>query len=143
MKKVILIISFAFLLVACSSQKPTDPNWRPDLTTANFGKYPTNYPVIIKKWGEKNFDNHNMISYLSMSNPREEYLVINPDDKDVIYGYSVCAIIGGIKNESYYKPFKKYWFFIRDGKIIDQRDLDAGYNTVIYRDHKINCDDKY
>jgi len=37
--------------------------------------------------------------------------------------------------------FKKYWFFIRNGKVIEQRDLEYGYNKVIYRDHKINCDE--
>lgn len=140
MKKIISITSFALFLAACSST-PTDPNWRPDMNNANFGKYPTNYPELIKNWGDDNFDNPKTISYLSISSPREEYIVNDSEKQEATFGYSVCANIGGIKSEGYYKPFKKYWFFIRNGKVLEQRDLDYSYNKVIYRDHKVNCDD--
>ncbi|WP_392551644.1 hypothetical protein RHO13_02070 [Orbus wheelerorum] len=140
MKKALGIVSLVWLLAACSST-PTDPNWRPDMTNANFGKYPTNYPELIKKWGDNHFDDAKAVSYVSMSSPREEYLVEDSEKQQAIFGYSVCANIGGVKSEGYYKPFKKYWFFIRNGKVVEQRDLEYGYNKVIYRDHKINCDE--
>ena len=142
MKKILTISTLACLLIACSGTKSTDPNWRPDLTHADFGSYPTNYPEIIKKWGKKFFDNPKSINYLSISSPREESLVTDSENQEAIYGYSVCANINGIKNEGYYKPFKKYWFFIRNGKVIEHRDIDFAYNKVIYREHKVNCDDK-
>ncbi|WP_392562002.1 hypothetical protein RHO12_00400 [Orbus sturtevantii] len=140
MKKYLSIASLVCLLAACSST-PTDPNWRPDMVGANFGKYPTNYPELIKQWGSNHFDDAKAINYVSMSSPREEYLVEDSEKQQAIFGYSVCVNIGGVKSEGYYKPFKKYWFFIRNGKVIEQRDLEYGYNKVIYRDHKINCDD--
>ncbi|GAA5108675.1 hypothetical protein GCM10023211_11220 [Orbus sasakiae] len=140
MKKVLGIVSLAFIISACSST-PSDPNWRPDMHNADFGKYPTHYPQLIKAWGDDHFDDSATISYLSMSSPREEYIVKDSEKQQAIFGYSICANIGGVKSEGYYKPFKKYWFFIRNGKVVEQRDLEYSYNKVIYRDHKINCDD--
>ncbi|RKS87264.1 hypothetical protein DES39_0484 [Orbus hercynius] len=140
MKKMLSLTGLVLVLAACSSIT-TDPNWRPDMTNANFGKYPTNYPEIIKTWGDDHFDNPKAVSYVSMSSPREEYIVTDSEKQQANFGYSVCANIGGVKSDSYYKPFKKYWFFIRNGKVVEQRDLEYGYNKVIYRDHKINCDD--
>ncbi|QIQ21993.1 hypothetical protein [Zophobihabitans entericus] len=141
MKKQILLISVATLLLSACSTTPTDPNWRPDMTTANFGKYPTNYPEIVQKWGNNNLDNPKSVTYLAISSPRMEYIVTNSEKQEATFGYSVCADISGMKTTNYYKPISKHWFFIRDGKVIEQRNLDYGYNHVIYRDHKVNCDD--
>ncbi|XKM14460.1 hypothetical protein RCS94_04605 [Orbaceae bacterium ac157xtp] len=141
MKKMAFICGLCCLVIGCSST--TDPNWRPDMTTANFGKYPTNYPEIIKNWGGNHFDNAKSINYLSLSTPREEYLVTDSEKQQAIYGYSVCANIAGIKSEGMFKPFKQYWFFIRNGKVIEQRDIEFSYNRVIYKEHKINCDDPH
>lgn len=140
MKKILIVSSLCLILAACSST-PTDANWRPDMSSANFGKYPTNFAEIIKKWGKDNFDDAKSLTYLSMSSPREEYLMIDSTKKEVVYGYSVCANVSGAKSQGYYQPFQKQWYFIRDGKVIEQRDLQYGYNRVIYRDHTINCDD--
>lgn len=140
MKKQLIIIGFAAILAACSS-KPTDPNWRPDMTTANFGKYPTNFAEIIQKWGNKNFNDPEIVSYLTMSAPRQEYLVTDSEKQEATFGYSVCVDISGVKTTGYYKPIAKHWFFIRDNKVVEHRNLDYGYSRVLFRDHKINCDD--
>lgn len=140
MKRMISVVGFTLFLAACSSTN-TDPNWRPNMTDANFGNYPTNYPELIKNWGSDHFDNPKEINYLSITAPRQEYIVTDSENQKATFGYSVCANIGGVKSESYYKPFKKYWFFIRNGKVIEQRDLDSSYNKVIYKEHKVNCDD--
>lgn len=143
MKKIIFTFGIALLAIACSSNKSIDPNWRPELTNANFGQYPINYPTIIKQWSKKHFNDSQTINLVSISNPHEEYLVTNVENQEVVYGYSVCAILSGIEYTDYYKPFSHYWFFIRDNKIIEQRDIDIAYNKVIYRDHKINCENNY
>lgn len=141
MKKIIFLIGSILLLNACSSNEPTDPNWRPDISQANLGKYPTQYPDIIKTWGNKNFDQATTAHYLTISTPRAEYLVTNSEKQEAVFGYAVCANISGLKSSGSYKPFQKHWFFIRNNEVIEHRDLTYGYNWIIYKDHKISCED--
>lgn len=146
-----LLWGMAFAMLAgClgTAAAQDDPPIVPDIATADFGQYPSDYVSLIKSWAETNLKDPYSAKYVRISIPRREWAVAN---KQPIYGWSVCAMINAKNSYGAYAGVETYWFFIRDGQIVRSQDTDKPGGipslglvipgTSISVGHDVNCAD--
>lgn len=109
---------------------------------ADYGTYPTNYVELIKANFGVTLKDPESARYGTFSKPRKEHIITSIHTKEAIYGYSVCAPVNAKNSYGGYTGTHRYWFFIRNGKILRSQDIDSGgLNANIYVGRPVNCED--
>jgi len=118
--------------------------WKQTLPAPNadYGTYPADYEVVIKAYMETTLKDPESARYSDFSKPRKEHIITNVDAKEATYGYSACVLVNAKNSYGGYTGNHRYWFFLRDGKIIRNNDVDSGYfGKIIYQGRNVNCQD--
>lgn len=144
MKRVTAIVGGLCLFSAsihAFGQDALPPAWSLPTASTDYGAYPREYEAIVKAWYEDRLKDPGSAIYKRISAPRQEYMIVNKDQKLAAYGYSVCATVNAKNSYGAYGGAETTWFMIRDGKILRTIDMQKPFGTIISRGHPINCDD--
>ena len=123
-------------LTAMAAEADTWKKTLPD-DKADYGPYPTEYKLIINSYLRSILKDPDSAKISKISKPRKEHKIVNQFKKEAIYGYSSCVFLNAKNSYGGYVGEKPYWFFIRNGRVIDSSD-NMGQ---IYIGRSKNCTD--
>lgn len=89
---------------------------------ADYGAYPADYKSIISSNLRSILKDPDSAKISRISKPRKEHKIVNQFTKKVNYGYSSCVFLNAKNSYGGYVGEKPYWFFIRNGRVLESSD---------------------
>lgn len=129
-----ITILTALLLTGCATTQQEDPSqkaaeqaWISSLLKSkdSYGAYPNDYQNIVKSYMSQQLKDPDSAKYLNFREPKKYLKIVNVKNRVAILGYSTCVDINAKNSYGGYTGSKRYWFFIRDGNIVDSLNPEA------------------
>lgn len=130
-------LSLATALASPFPDPPLENGWRPETIGMDHGPYPKAYKKIVQDYARSMLKDPDSAKFVEFSKPRKEHFIRDQFTKDVVYGYSVCALINAKNGFGGYTGPQAYWFLIRDGMVLKSQPA----RMIIYIGHPTNCQD--
>lgn len=142
MRVITLVLIATTLLAGCATttpqedpaQKLAEQAWLRSLHEApdGFGPYPNNYQDIVKSYMSKRLKDPESARYSEFRAPAKDLKIVDIKNRVAILGYSTCVDINSKNSYGGYTRAKRYWFLIRDGKIVNTLSPEgAGLNASL------------
>ncbi|WP_392565467.1 hypothetical protein RHO15_07660 [Utexia brackfieldae] len=132
------------LLISCHTNKDKQisaaSSWLPDMATAELGRYPLDVADMILAWNNQHLSDPELISQVTFSEPRAEYVITDSAHQQAILGYAVCVEIANVNAATDDKP-STHWYLIYNDDIIQHRQLLTRQDWQLDPTHQINCQD--
>jgi len=122
------------VLSACATNRPTAPSqkaaeqaWMRSLyeSQSGFGTYPDNYQRIVKEYMAGHLKDPESARYTNFRPLAKDLKLVDIKTRQAILGYSTCVSINAKNSYGGYVGARRYWFLIRNGKVVDSLDPDT------------------
>lgn len=115
MRYLIITVLVLFVPTGCANSLQSG-GWQPPTVGANYGTYPENYITVVKHWYGQHLKDPDSATFVDITTPKQDTIVIDPLKKKAAYGYSVCARVNAKDGFRGYSAVQK--LLIREGEVI-------------------------